>query len=382
MENLKKYLRNLSNIKENKDKLSYLVNVLHQNRYLNVYNTEENLVKITLNKQNSKFPDDPFYRIADGLLIDPKTSKILSIPRFNIVNNFGMIKKEISKDTTKVYSLKNGTVITLYFYKKQWRISTRGSANANNHIWFGVKYLDALNEIFKHFEISWDSFNTSCCYSLGFTHPSMHLLESEFDLWFINAYDLDKFNTTYDIYEYMTADTICKNNEYSKVFKMNEIIKKDLQVMQESNSNSVKWYTLYKRKHYGYLVETSNNSYFCKSLLQNTLNKYVYDIKIDFNKDRMKFLKIYNWLLTKKDKNNVFIDLFPTHKDEFKEYDTKIVDIIDKVKNNNPSDSDNIHIRHIAQKMEECIYESSKDKAMISDFIFDIRHTDILYELL
>lgn len=141
---------------------------------------------------------------ANGLILNSDTWDVLVCPikAFNpviskkaIINNFA---------DYKLYKMRDGTTVNLYYYADQWCISTLNGYDVGEYRWMGgKKYIDALAESFynlsrgavgyevPNMEIVFSKLKKTNCYSLGFRHPDFHPFTADSaGVWMIRSYNL------------------------------------------------------------------------------------------------------------------------------------------------------------------------------------------------
>jgi hypothetical protein len=136
---------------------------------------------------------------CNGVIIDSDTWDVLSVPppAFNPNVKYSAVAANLQN--YKIYSILDGTTVTLYWYKKtsSWCFSTINGYDMGNMKWMGDKtYAQLFDEVVSNYKgFSFDALEKDVCYSIGFRHPSMHpLITDPISAWLIKATKLNTVN--------------------------------------------------------------------------------------------------------------------------------------------------------------------------------------------
>jgi hypothetical protein len=139
---------------------------------------------------------------CNGIVIDMNTWNILSYPPAALSFNMNpvKIKENLSAGVYKIYRADFGTIVTLYYYKNRWVLSTANSYEIDDKIWSGDKtFRQLIDEIFQIYDINIDELNKHWCYSFGFHHNEYHPFNGAGQqpkrAWFVRAVNVEKFNS-------------------------------------------------------------------------------------------------------------------------------------------------------------------------------------------
>lgn len=137
---------------------------------------------------------------CNGLIIDLKTLNPLVIPARQCVKS---IRREHVKDVNlfvqkglyDFYEIMDGTVINLYYFDNEWKISTKNGYDMNYMLWNDVAYIDTLSMVVEKYGMDLKTFYASLdinqCYTFGFKHHIHHPFneggEPIIKLWFIQS---------------------------------------------------------------------------------------------------------------------------------------------------------------------------------------------------
>jgi hypothetical protein len=167
----------------------------------------------TANKYNSKnvsfLSSDLVLRSeANGLILESTGTEWIALvipprtPKSNNINA-GTLDKFYQEDKYLIYKLEDGTIINLYYYKKQenqypsrWVISTARGIEVNTQVFNTVSYQDmfeqSLNNMGLDKEEFYNSLDKNTCYTFGFKHPDMHPFQERktkpvYKVWFVQS---------------------------------------------------------------------------------------------------------------------------------------------------------------------------------------------------
>jgi hypothetical protein len=277
--------------------------------------------------------NDAVVRECNGLVFDYENNKLLSVPpalllstfKYNIANDF------LSKKLYSVYKIMDGTRITMYYYKQQWRYSSARGYDVTDLVWAGdITYKNIFDSILTQKNINVDEFynklNKDQCYSWGFNHSDYHPFHNSSNtIWFIQSVDL------------VTLKTQTTEYPFSKVLKTQELIlcnlgdgkltASDLRIECEQSLENY-LYPANKQNAsslFGYILRSNNtdeigkySNLIIESSLLWRIRKLYYDHHIkkyaaENNYDRTKYVILYNYLSG----SDMFVILFPKFKKNF-----------------------------------------------------------------
>jgi hypothetical protein len=319
---------------------------------------EKSRIMFIANRFKSNF-DNPMSFECNGLIVEhDKTNnkyKFLVVP-IPLFNSQKLIKSEIdyhyNANEYKLYKVYDGTIINLYYYNNEWKISTNKAYDANNLIFINNKtYKDILLEILTYYpEFSFNNLDKSKCYTLCMKyylyHPfieNIHMNNNK--LIFLQSVDMNEFNNNKKL---VINETENIGLPISQQYSMNQF--ESLSHIFNSLNNEItrfkkeKMFSNYEpifgiilrstnysnTKNYSNILIESNlmskirnliyNHTFTKKLnFYNVLDKFN-NMMIDKNYYNMINLISLKVFLTKKDMN-LFMLLFPEYKPIMKMYD-------------------------------------------------------------
>jgi hypothetical protein len=141
--------------------------------------------------------EDKLHRF-NGIIFD-KNGDVISYPVRRIIDAqmlgesdkfLSVLQTEINKYDYKVYHASNGTVVTIYYYMGNWRLSTSRGIEVDKYVLIGDKtYRQIFDELLTMLHIDMISFEQTKCYSFVMSHPTYHILPYK-ALVFLGGYDL------------------------------------------------------------------------------------------------------------------------------------------------------------------------------------------------
>lgn len=350
-------------IQEKKDKsFNYIRSYVYKNYIKTVIenndNLESNRVMFIANRFKSNF-ENPMSFECNGLIINFNKTlnsyKFLVIP-IPLFNSQKLIKSEIENhynnndfNLCKVY---DGTIINLYYYNNEWKISTNKAYDVNNLYFISNKtYKDVLLEILNYYpDFKFENLKINKCYTLCMKYHEFHpfienLHYNNNKLVFLQSIDMDLFNNhnkleineneniglpisqKYDINNFQSLNAIYHslNNEITRYKK-----EKHLTSYEPIFGIILRSKNFLKTKNYSNILIESTLMTKIRNLVYNhsfTKKLNFYDV-LDKNNNMMIDKNYYSMLnlislkifLVKKD-FNLFTLLFPENKQHMKIYD-------------------------------------------------------------
>jgi hypothetical protein len=143
---------------------------------------EKNRIMFIANRFKSDFKN-PMTFECNGLIVEYNKNKnkykFLVIP-IQLFNSQKLVKSEIQKHYNlreyNLYKVYDGTIINLYYYNNEWKISTNKAYDANNLIFISNKtYMDVLLEILTYYpQFSFENLDTNKCYTICMKYHQYH----------------------------------------------------------------------------------------------------------------------------------------------------------------------------------------------------------------
>ncbi len=307
-------------------------------------------VIFTCSKSLRNYTFDSIGQECNGLILEasnegwrPLVIPIMS-PKSNV--NTGQINLWLSKNLYEIYSMEDGTVINLYYYKNNWVISTARGIDMNNVVFNKLSYQEMLDQCLEKYDIYnfYDSLDKNKSYTLGFKHPDMHpfkegLEDDLYKIWSIQSVQLNFQNFTPSREPFL--EKLPTQKKYT--FKT-----RNMHNLYTRLSSALEDYKNYNKKpNYGYILVSSAPEttkeftvIMLESSLMNAIRNLWYNaayIKYSSEKkyDKIKLILLNSYL--DDTRAELFISLFPQYKKEFKRFDeieVKLInDIYDSIKN-------------------------------------------------
>lgn len=332
-------------------------------------------VLISKNRTRSVFDYELTFS-ANGIILDSDTWDLLVCPvkAFNpninkkqIIDNFGKYK---------LYKMRDGTTVNLYYYGGSWCISTLNGYDVGAYRWMGQKtYMETLAESFynlsrgavgyevPNMEVVFAKLNKDNCYSLGFRHPDYHPFTADSaGVWMIKSYNLktqkeesmDELGFPQQIE--ISLESILPRAQYPGKSDTDyhrrvcdeiiEMCKKALVSFKKSNSNVRKNKNTIENSfniNYGFIFRApfdecgTQSNVSIESRLYSEIRKFIYNqpYRAADNKVGVSFDNRLNYSVLRAFLNysvkHTFITLFPQFDTEFSACKTLVEEILDKV---------------------------------------------------
>lgn len=356
-------------------------------------------------RQSSAY--DVYLSECNGLILKSITWEPLVIPPRTFKSNIkvDIVNDGISRDEYDIFKVQDGTMINLYYFDDNWKISTAKGYDVSYLKWNDKVYEQIFKEVLLNqgFDIGefYNSLEKSKCYTFCFTHPDFH------PFW-QNKSPKDFMNLTFIQYVNIKSHEVFYDNPFDekkinmqpKGEKINNV--KDLFRKLPTALND------YKEKgeiDFGYILRfkksvklSSENvifsHIFLESRLLQTIRKFIYSGH--FNKfahekkfDKNKFILV-NAFLDKK-MNSTFIDLFPQYKFQFEKLELISAKLVKKIMvlHNNPklSEDEDIltkssqYLLNNINKIYTLNFKTRDVVRKITSFIVNPVYVEIFYNL-
>lgn len=352
-------------LQEKSDKsLNYIRSYVYKNYIKTVVeNTTYNKQRVMFiaNRFKSDFTN-PLSFECNGLIAEydkeNNNYKLLVIP-LELFNSQKLIKTEIENyyndGQYKLYKVYDGTIINLYYYNGEWKISTNKAYDANNLLFVNNKtYQFVLDEILTYYpDFSYENLDINKCYTLCFKYTQYHpfienIHYNNNKIILLQSIDMNEFNNNkkliinendniglpisiqYDINNFKDINMIYLQllNEIGRYKKEKHLASYEPIfgiILRSTNFSNTKDYSniLLESNLMSKIRNLIYNHTFTKKLnFYNVLDK-TNTMMIDKNYYNMLNLISLKVFLTKKDLN-LFILLFPDFKPIMKMYDNML----------------------------------------------------------
>lgn len=125
----------------------------------------------------------PIARAANGIVIEfapgadgriRAAALTAPPPNFNEKFKPDAVRAALATGSYDVFTVADGTLVTLYYWHGAWRMATRKCCQINSMVWRGYTYLHVFEDVLTRAGLSWATFNTAHTYTVGFCHPAFH----------------------------------------------------------------------------------------------------------------------------------------------------------------------------------------------------------------
>lgn len=262
-------------------------------------------------------------RLFNGTIIDPVSWTLLANPPMRMSDKFSFKHIQQNINNYDIYTIKDGTTITLYHHKNEWKMGSNRSYDIRHQTWISDKtYKQLFDDVMtKYFpEFSYGKLNVNCWYTIGFRHHELHpLIEDPESAWLISAYDRKSYKPVLcpGVPLQLPIDDKCVN-------------------MLKTNDRALDMFYKNKTIHYGYIIKSQNESYVMESTLYRIIKKYIYDIPRLVNieecpKNRIKYITLRAYLSKNTDNLATFKKIFPQYQNKFEQYDKYFTKLSDDI---------------------------------------------------
>lgn len=139
---------------------------------------------------------------CNGVVLSYPDMHILATPpRFMSAAQGGQHRRRnVNLTNYHVFSINDGTVVTLYWFADRWVISTAHAHDVGAYKWGADKnYDEVFAEVMGHYpEFSLDKLDKTKSYTIGFRHPTMHPLPGDLPVaaWLIHSATASQLGVT------------------------------------------------------------------------------------------------------------------------------------------------------------------------------------------
>lgn len=275
--------------------------------------------------KNKPYFDEKLYREANGTVLyyniysQDWKPLVISTPKLRTNINLENANKYLFNNKYEIYHAFDGTMINLYYWDNNWRISSSNGFDITDIEWCDITFKKALDEVLNYLKIDlYNNLETHKCYTFMFKHPVYHPFwgqsEPNYQLMFNRDVDLKTFEINYE-----PILNIDKQKEIE--FKINSF--KDLFSKLPKTLDN---YLENKFINYGYIIysndekTTGDHSYiYLESKLSACIRRLWYHqslIKKSENYDRINYILIHSYL-----NSPIFIKLFPQYQEYFDKFE-------------------------------------------------------------
>ncbi len=347
-------------------------------------------------------------RECNGVVLDCGDNwAALAVP--SNVATFKFTKSEVAKniDNYYVYGIDDGTTVTLYWYKDEWRMSSANGFDIGHYQWTGEStYMQAFTSLAADYpEFSFDKLRKNECYTVGFRHPDFHpLLCDPARMWLIQTYELDLLNIIEPTCTGEPKPDIGIPDQMPALVP--EHTSQWMKYMTEQNAGALKMFLESDEScrdiHYGYVLRCHNGKS-CDIVMESSLLKQIrllmYNIPkprfstvvLETPEQRRSYMVLKSYLNTPK---HIVLSLFPQFAEQYAVYDTFIVELNSVIVNilqsrrNESSVGKGLEavacalVRHISTHAGKVNAFDGNGPSIVKDFLKNVDHLDLYYSIL
>lgn len=315
---------------------------------LSSYNADDGRM-IFYTSKNTRFnnasPFDGFQSTwldCNGFVMDTKNMKPLVIP---IAPPRSQVRKQdlvqfINKDLYDIFLMEDGTVISLYYWIDEWRISSNRGYDVSETKWGDKTYREILHELLKMHntepDIFYETLDKSACYTFGIKHDSMHKFrEGKNDpinkIWFIQSVKYD--NPRSPVYDWQGLFGINNQTKYEDFTNVDDMFSQLYSGLNDFFTTSKVLYGFILRSKDINQTGTYSNILLESSLMQKIrLLQYSKDLndyakKNNFDKELSSIIHGY----VNVNNDEIFIGLFPQYKNIYDKLNVITDELCDSV---------------------------------------------------
>lgn len=330
-------------------------------------------------------------RECNGVVLGLPNWTLLSYPAPMARNTYRVADVIRSFGKYSIYEVKDGTVVTLYWYEPQqkWCMSSTNGYDVSNHTWMGPRtYSETLHLILQKYNFNFKNLNKSHCYCIGFRHHEFHpLLKDPQCAWIVQVCNVSDANTA--------APRITLVSDEIGLPVQRPVVATTRDVFPAEDRSLIDYFKSIENAgephiHYGFVLRAADDNILVESKLLQRIRQIMYNIPYDKKKssagisseNRLNYVVLRAYL-SKRDRN-LFLNLFPQFIGKFKHYDSvfsklanRIIALIrDKTSTSDSSLEDlakkmtqNIESTHRLNVMEPATYNIIMDIITSSDYL-------------
>lgn len=321
-----------------------------------------------------------FHFKYNGLII--ANNKVISVSNKPPLSKYNpeLIRREFKNAV--VYPANDGTTVTLYFWNKEWRMSSHRGYDIGNYTRFSLKgeetsktYRECLNEVLLKYNINYDNLDKNKCYTLGFRHPELQPFDNDnLSAWFIQSVDLEKFNSGDP--NYMADNSTSLPNQNPLNIDLDKAMEKAQNAYTNFCENGI--------INYGYLLKINSNLYLLESSLLSKIRKTFYSIKFNKFPKNNRIYHIILFFFLDPEYYTIFQKLFPQYKPMFNKIEKQINTLIKSI--SNIDGEKNYIVLQIHKEISKVLtienYSKNKRCYYVSKIIYNKSKKAIIYQYL
>lgn len=263
--------------------------------------------------------------LRDSIIYEYPSMKLLGVlPRKPVARTIKMSEL----DNFTMYEAIDGTIVTIYKQAGQWKVASYNNPDISNYTRFStITFLGAIRETLSSYpKFNWERLSDQVCYTICFSHPGFHPLQTRASCYFIQACDLRGLTWV----EGMTAESITTSRPSIGLPEQPIISDRKKQCIV-SCKTSLDDYLRGKRPVYGYILKNAEETVLIESRLMKTIRQLVYNIPKG-KSTGIDDLELYVTLKAYLSINSrLFITLFPQYKKRYETYAAFINKLADEL---------------------------------------------------
>jgi hypothetical protein len=128
---------------------------------------------------------------CNGLVIDTINHKVLVLPPMSYRSSVDQrcLSYDLARNTYEIYSMSDGTVMSLYYWHGKWYISTARGYTMGDVVWNNITYTEALRDVVPDNDLCafYAGLDVVKSYTIGITHTTLHPFSTANKIWLIQT---------------------------------------------------------------------------------------------------------------------------------------------------------------------------------------------------
>jgi len=340
--------------------------------------------RLMLTSDRGRANPDTLDKQCGGVVLADNPWRILLMPPSLISQKYALKTIANNIKTYKIYEIMDGTIVTLYWYDGQWRLSSTNGPDVGEYLWIGpLTYMEAFKAAGAP---AFETLDTNLSYTVGFRHHDFHpLVADPSKVWIIHVYDT--VNRCF-----VAPDLAIPWQLPAKTPKANVV-----KWMQDKCLEALQKYNATGAIHYGFLLRGPFQDVIFESTLLKAVRQSMYNLpkkrhpgaKQITPANRMQYNTLRAYLGNNK---GAFIKMFPQFASHYTHYDEVLGNLAKCVLTElgRPGDVDRAtcprltklaagFATHIARQAS---VDDTHCAELVADFICQRQHLDIYHSLI
>lgn len=270
-------------------------------------------------------------RYCNGLVLWAPTWDVLVLPPPVVTKKYRVTNIVKKLPNCTVYKVNDGTMVTLYWFQNEWRMSSIKGFDVTNFKWIGERtYMEAFCEVAPDFDF--ETLDQNRCYTIGFRHWDFHPLTTDPQrAWIVHSCDVSKLNaggelsTSYEPMHNLEGQAVVSATTLQDFNDLRSNVKNALDVyMGSAHTTPI--------INYGYIIRGGNTNVMLESSLLKKIRFVNYNIpKTEYvltERTRREYVIMRAYIGYDK---YVFINMFPQFKCYYAEYDNAFATLTKRI---------------------------------------------------